>query len=115
VGVRAAQLSSYSLQSRAIGEGTSLGVSDLAYAGGSVTNNGLLRAPRRTPDSDPSGTTSWKVKLTVTEGEALLSHNKAPCHVQRVMNVSRGFAGGRRCRRSATSSMSCCRSRVKTL
>ncbi len=97
VGVRAGNLSSYSLESRAIGEGTALPVTVLAFTGGSVTNNSLLpRSAAYYRVQIPAGTASWHVRLTVTAGEALLLVQQgAVPTVQRALNATRGFVGGR--------------------
>ena len=97
VGVRAGQASSYSIQSRAIGTGTTLPVTDLEFAGGRATNESLLpRTAAYYRVEIPASTASWQVQLTVTQGEVmLLAQQGAVPSVQRLLNVTRGFMGGR--------------------
>ena len=64
---------SYELVSRGIGEGLSIAVADLAFAGGTAT--GTTLPPREAAyfrTVIPSNTPSWKLKLTATGGESLL-------------------------------------------
>ncbi|MGZ5507287.1 MAG: hypothetical protein ACXWKH_12990, partial [Limisphaerales bacterium] len=72
---------SYTVSSRFIGNGYTLPVTELPYAGGAVTNNALT--PREAAYyhvAIPSGVRSWKVRLTPTAGEAMLvvSTNRIP-------------------------------------
>jgi len=64
----------YTVSTRGIGSGYSIPVKDLDFAGGSITNLGLgardLAVYRVLITND---TTSWKVKLKTTSGEALLA------------------------------------------
>jgi hypothetical protein len=64
---------SYTLVSRGIGEGMSLPVVDLAYAGGSVTNELAVREAAYYRVDVPSNTPGWKVKLSATTGEAMVA------------------------------------------
>jgi hypothetical protein len=64
---------SYTLVSRGIGDGFIIPVTDIPFAGGSVTNTGL--PPREAAYYRvvvPAGVGSWQTKLTMTNGEALL-------------------------------------------
>lgn len=64
---------SYTVLSRGIGDGLSLPVRDLPFAGGTATN---LALPAREADYYrtfiPGDAPGWKVKLTVNSGEAML-------------------------------------------
>ena len=64
---------SYTVQSRGIGTGFSIPVTDLPFAGGSVTNSAV--APREAAYYRvviPPGVPNWRAKLTATSGEAML-------------------------------------------
>ena len=64
---------SYTVSSRFIGNGYSLPMTELPYAGGVATNISLT--PREAAYyhvTIPSGVRSWKVRLTTTSGEAML-------------------------------------------
>ncbi len=64
---------SYMLVSRGVGEGMSLPVVDLPFAGGTVTNASLMaREAAYYRVVVPENVASWQVKLKLTEGEALL-------------------------------------------
>jgi hypothetical protein len=97
VGVHADQLSSYVIESREIGVSTALPVTDLAFTGGNATNDNLLpRTAAYYRVQVPAGAASWQVKLTATEGEVLLlAQQDAVPSVERALNQTRGFNGGR--------------------
>jgi len=64
---------SYSILSRGIGDGFSLPVTDIPFAGGTITNLGLL--PREAAYYRlvvPPGATSWQGRMTTLSGESLL-------------------------------------------
>jgi len=99
VGVYADGASSYSLQSRGIGEGFTLPVSDLSFAGGSATNTLPAREAAYYRVNIPSNTPSWKVKLTVTGGDALLKAQKDYLPIvasSGYQSVAYGWKGGKK-------------------
>ncbi len=68
---------SYTMQSRGIGAGYALAVADLAFSGGNAVISGL--APREAAYyrvTVPANTPGWKVKLTLSGGDALLLVNR---------------------------------------
>ncbi len=67
---------SYTLASRLIGDEFSLPVTDLGYAGGAVTNTLAPREIDIYRVTISSGTKSWKVRLRVLEGDAVLAVSK---------------------------------------
>lgn len=95
VGVRvddtAAQPGNWSLRSRGIGEGLSLPVTPLDFAGGSGTHPGL--APREIAWFSvdvPAGAPNWQVKLDASQGgEALLAlrRGRLPNHASRTFTA----------------------------
>jgi large repetitive protein len=67
----------YSVLSRGIGDGQLIPVNDLAFYGGAVTSNGL--APRELAVyrvQVPVNVSTWKVKLSMTSGDAVLAAAK---------------------------------------
>ncbi|MCU0771959.1 MAG: hypothetical protein MUE94_09375 [Verrucomicrobia bacterium] len=65
---------SYTLRSRGIGTGLTIPVLDLDYLGGSVTNPALAARDLAVYRVNvPSNSPTWKVKLAVSSGDALLA------------------------------------------
>ena len=62
----------FDVQSRGIGNGFTIPVSTLAFAGGSVTNPLAVREAAYYSVNIPSNTPSWKVKLRAAAGESML-------------------------------------------
>ncbi len=71
---------SYEVVNRFIGPGHSIAVTDLAFNGGSATSVVCPRQARYYKVNIPANTPSWKVRLSVSEGEAMLvvSTNRIP-------------------------------------
>lgn len=67
---------SYSLVSRGIGSGQSIGVSNLAYSGSAATGAVAPRQVSYYKVNIPAATASWRVRLTTTAGESMLTINR---------------------------------------
>lgn len=79
---------SYTVQSRGIGPGQAIPVTDIAFAGGAATNDNLAaRDVALYRVVIPPNTPSWKVKLTPASGDAVLAVAR-----DRMPNITAGLS-----------------------